>query len=388
MLLQKHLRYDLLFSLLWALSLTACQSQNEPKEKINFQVNFNVINKEGKEEKEILAFWETYLNSDDLVQNHENDWITEKGFSSPSYCLVDIRKMNKKDQVTVIALNKEGDFYRIKTMLSYYNDSLKITRLFYIFNTYVKKVNQQWKLFNVSEYMMSQMEYQKYSNIDFYYSTKHRFDKKIAAQTDSLNHFLAKQFKVQVIDFQYIICKNTEETECMRGFDFSPAQFTPIPYAGSTDINNKIIYAGNDSEFYPHEQVHLYTYQYAENNGTGYHQWADEGIAAFFGGCRGLPLDVHLKALQAFFKENLTLVLSNNINDLDRPLKDGSLVGYYYSLGGLICKKIYEKEGMNGLLDFFANDGSDDAYYAAVKKHLGISKEEFGSKMKEMVLAF
>ena len=61
---------------------------------------------------------------------------------------------------------------------------------------------------------------------------------------------------------------------------------------------------------------------------------------------------------------------------------------YMYTIFGLICKLIYEKEGKKGLLEFVNSGSSEDDVYKAIEKHLGISKNDANQFLRSKILEF
>ena len=148
-------------------------------------------------------------------------------------------------------------------------------------------------------------------------------------------------------------------------------------YGAVTDPINQVIFAGNGTEYYPHEIVHLYTTQFWGEKGNYYHQWFDEGIATLFGGYLGLPLEYHLDKLKSYLNKNHSVEIKD-ISSLQLEINNDFQTVPMYTIGGLICKLIYEKEGMVGLFDLLKSGSSDDDFYHAIEKHLGVKKSDFG----------
>ena len=58
---------------------------------------------------------------------------------------------------------------------------------------------------------------------------------------------------------------------------------------------------------------------------------------------------------------------------------------YHYVLGGLIAKKIVDKGGWSLLKKFMSSGKSDEDYYSAIEKHLGINKSELNEYIREQL---
>ena len=164
----------------------------------------------------------------------------------------------------------------------------------------------------------------------------------------------------------------------IMGYDFTPESHTTSQSGAICNPSNRCIFAGNGTEYYPHEVVHLYTNPLWGKNGFYYHSWFDEGIATLFGGSRGYPLEWHLAKLKTYLEQNQQEALSD-ITKLSTVPNGEFLTEYNYAIGGLICKRIYENKGMEGLFDLLKSGSSDEDFYKAIEKYLGVKKADFGT---------
>jgi hypothetical protein len=197
---------------------------------------------------------------------------------------------------------------------------------------------------------------------------------------DSFNTSASKLFRQFPIKFRYFVCESNAHLSEVFGYEFMPDQYVPNQSGGLCDNGNSIIFAGNGTEYYPHEVVHLYTSKYWSDN--GFHSWFDEGIAAFFGGSRGYPIDWHIQKLKMFLEQHPEQPLSDLFKLTTIPNGE-QMTEYNYAIGGLICKRVYEKEGMNGLFDLLNSGATDDDFYKAIEKHFGVKKADFGTFIRD-----
>jgi hypothetical protein len=162
------------------------------------------------------------------------------------------------------------------------------------------------------------------------------------------------------------------------GYDFSPEQATFYQRGGLTETENDVIFAGNDTEFYPHEVVHLYTHELWGKDGYSFHQWIDEGMAAYFGGYLGHTLEYHLEKMKVYLEKHPNEPL-NDISTFYFKIDEEFHTNFMYEIGGLICKKVHEEEGMEGLFDLLKSGSTDADFYDAVERHFDVKKENFGT---------
>ena len=62
-----------------------------------------------------------------------------------------------------------------------------------------------------------------------------------------------------------------------------------------------------------------------------------------------------------------------------------SETSYHYVLGGLIVRKIFEKGSWSLLSEFMSSGKTDEDYYNAIKKYLGINKSELNDYAREQL---
>jgi hypothetical protein len=124
---------------------------------------------------------------------------------------------------------------------------------------------------------------------------------------------------------------------------------------GIAYANDRMVFSANNSFYYPHEVVHLFTNRYYPN----IHEIIDEGIATYLGGSKEVPY-INLK-------NELGLKVKSYNNDFTKlifeydykyiPLSNGTPI--YYVIGAFICDEIYKIKGLKGL-EQIMNTGYED----------------------------
>lgn len=368
------------------ITITSCKGQENYKspnaDLINFKINYNIIDKEDVHIKKILEFWNRFLNQDDVCNSSDIFWETPLFVKSPSfmYCFMNsFKEQGGKNQITVLSINKiDTETYKLKTIVIYQKDSTKPLMVDYIFDSYIRYKNEEARLICVLDLNMQKLSQKKIGNITYFYDPmNHQFNMTEATLLDKFNLEMSTKFDIPIIPFSYISCINTIDAYNKFGFDFIPEQFVPNQkYAGFTDPISKIIISGNNSEYYSHEVVHLYTRKYAELNNINVHTWVDEGIATFLGGSKGQPLEWHIKKLKKYLSEHIDTDLKD-LNQLHNLPNGEYLTEYPYVIGGLIAKLVYEKEGMEGLLQMLKIENNDEFFFTFLKNKFGVTKDNF-----------
>lgn len=382
------LKIKLLFLIL--LYFVSCQAQEKKivPQKINLQINYNVTNKYNPDAKEILQLWEDFLSKDSLSNPYKQDaidfWLKSDQVPMPNNFLSllrDIKKNTGKSIETVISLIPiTKDTFYLKTMFTYsLVDANKIQlELDNILTVYAIRTNTGFKFMSLPQWYINNWGIKNVGKISYCFAKSHDFDNTQALKLDSFNNKICHLFNSEPLSFTYFIGKNVMDAYQIMGFDFAPDAHTVNQIGAIFNSYNKCIFVGNGAEYYPHEVVHLYTNKFWGKDGFYYHSWFDEGIATLFGGSRGYPLEWHLEKLNFFLEQNPIETL-NDISKLTTVPNGEYMTEYNYAIGGLICKRIYESKGMDGLFDLLKSGSTDEDFYKAIEKHFGVKRADFGT---------
>jgi len=273
--------------LLLFLSL-GCNGQEESQAlgEITFHINSNIKNVEDDYFKEITSTWKSYINEREFVREGNEYWNYD-GMARPDYSYVSllleiyrIVREGKKMQCTFMGLIPvEKDFYLLKTMYSTVDD--EITELNHIISVYVKEKEGKYYFYNGTQYCKHVFQNEKVGDVNYIVHPDHEFNAEDAKKMNEFNVRIAKLFEVDPLEFDYVVANNSGDLGEIMGLNFFSYSYQPVQSGGMTDNFNRIVFAGNNSAYYPHEVVHLYTNAKFPRQ---YHPWVDEGIAAFFGG--------------------------------------------------------------------------------------------------------
>ena len=353
------------------------------QDKIKLTLNFNVF-KDKEEQKEILRIWEEFLNRDFRVVDDANlrYWVTSERFFAPNRFLSDLYTVKanlKYSQITVVGLFPVGkDTFNLKTMFSSTYDSGKKHQLEYIYSVYVIKTGEGFKFMSSPQWYFDHWEKKDVGSISYCFDKNRPFNPQLGVRLDSFNRSMSRLFKSDVQLPIYFVGKNVFEAYQFMGYDYNAEQATFSQQGAYTESLQKIVFAGNGTEYYPHEIVHLYTGLFWGKDDIYYHQWFNEGIAVFLGGYQGYPVEWHLKKLKKYLDEHPQEPL-NDISTFYFTVDGEYRTNFMYEIGGLICKRIYEAKGMDGLFDLLKSGSTDDDFYKAIEKHFGVKKANFGT---------
>jgi hypothetical protein len=369
------------------------QTQNK-EEILNIKLlsNFNVLNYT-QDEKDIIKLWEEVLNKDfrQITEDDLKYWFPSEQFKIPIRFMAFLngfKSATKTGQATVIALFPIGnDTFLLKTMFNSTYGTEKKMQLEYIYSVHVVKTNQGFKFLSLPQVYYKNWNKKTVGGITYCYDKGRVFNEQWAIKMDSFNIAMSQLFKTNKQAPIYFIGKNVFEAHQIMGYDFSPEQATMHQIGAVTQPENNVIFAGNDTEYYPHEMVHLYTREFWGKDDFYFHQWIDEGLAVYLGGYLGKPLEHHLKVMKAFVEKHPEEPL-NDISTFYFKVDNEFNTNFMYEIGGLICKRVYEKEGMTGIFDLLKSGNTDEDFYKAVEKHFNVKKENFGAFIRKELESF
>jgi len=356
---------------------------NKNKYGFKYLVDKNVTNAKEKNEKEIIHLFKEYLKSETFRQKENPYWDFE-GMNIPDDFLWPLGMYNLNDRTPPIQCKIIGifpvkyEYFALKSVFSHLDENNEI-QIDNIITVYAKKIKDGFKLSSSTQYHRKIWDKRIIDNVTYYIHPEHKFNEVEAKKMSKFNDSISSLFEIPPLKFDYFTSNYSREIVQVLGHDYMPRMYRPEQTGGIADINNNIIYAGNNSEYYPHELVHLYINEKANNYR---HFLIEEGIATLFGGSSGYSLEWHLRKLNEFLSENPEYNL-DTIDKLKTDIPNGEyLTDFRYVVGGLICKNIYDKEGMEGLFNAMESGRTNKDFYNLVLKKLDVKKENFGKYIK------
>jgi hypothetical protein len=120
------------------------------------------------------------------------------------------------------------------------------------------------------------------------------------------------------------------------------------------------------------------------------HIWINEGLATYLGGS-GISLDKHLYYLGLDLKKHTEYDLNNFLN-YDYKSIDGVTkliwTNYRFTIGGLICKLVYEKKGITSLKKLLSSSSNDQLLYQTVCKELTIQQKDLNKYLRQEIYKY
>ena len=202
---------------------------------------------------------------------------------------------------------------------------------------------------------------------------------------NEFNLAMAEEFNVEPLEFAYFVANNARDIARVWGYEYMNRMYNPSGKGGIASWQNMIIYSGNNSSYFPHELVHLYTFHVVPKYP---HFWVGEGIATFYAGTSTYSFQGHMQKLKEFLAANPDYDLSD-ISKLNKTIPNGEHASdFRYVIGAFLMKKIYDKEGVDGLIESLEYGTSDDDFFQLLSDKLGVTRDTFDPYIKEEVNKF
>lgn len=382
------MRKQIYFYSLWIgiLLIPITTIAQEEDNGIDFYVDQSVINANDSDEKKIINLWKSYISSDQYKVRDSVYWSYDK-MIIPDYFMwplntTTLLSRTPKLQCKVIGIFPvENGYYNLKGSFSHVDEN-GVAQLDGIVSVFAKKFNGKYLLVSSSQYFSEVWQKEQVGAITYYVHPEHKFDRKEAERMRKFNQEMAEKFEMEPLQFEYFVTNYARQIVRLWGHDYMPKMYIPAQSGGVADIENRIVYAGNNSEYYPHEVVHLYTYAKVT---TRTHFFIQEGIATYLAGSGGKDFKWHVHKLASFLKENPDFQM-NDLDALDDYIPNGEhMTDFRYVIGGLICQAIDEKSGVRGLISALETGTSNQEFFRLIKVKLGVERKDFENYIRLLV---
>ena len=361
-------------------------SQTENAESvggIDFYIHEEVTNANGEIEQQLIELWQNYISDGNFQDINSPYWSFENmKVPDENFWAIGIENFKEKEykvQCKIIGIFEvENGYWSLISSFSHLDESEEM-HLDVISSVYAKKIDDQYLLISSAEYLKSVFEHHKVGNINYYVHPFHKIKLAEAEQMNEFNLEMAKEFGVEPLEFDYFAASNARDISRTWGYEYMNRMYNPSGKGGVASWRNMTIYSGNNSSYYPHELVHLYTYHVIPKDP---HFWVGEGIATFYAGTSTYSFNGHMLKLKQFLEKNSEYDLSD-ISKLKKTIPNGEHASdLRYVVGGLLMMNIYKKEGVKGLVEALQYGTSDEDFYQLIEDKLEVTKDEFDVYIK------
>lgn len=209
-----------------------------------------------------------------------------------------------------------------------------------ILNVNAVRENDRWVLQNTIYDLMEGWNKKQYKYLNYYYPAGYTFNEQLAEKSILYCDSVAKLLNINSVDhFSFFICDNADRMGQLFGYEFYYLNYT----TGLTIKWRKEIYSSKNSEFYPHEFMHM-VFSTINNDSINY--IIEEGLACFLGELGTEKYNTQIMSLAKDYLSNKpTYTFDNLMNN------SAEWNGYQtaYPLGSILAEIVYEKKGYEGL---------------------------------------
>ncbi len=200
--------------------------------------------------------------------------------------------------------------------------------------------NGSWVLQNTIVDYIDNWNTKTHKYLKYQFPQGYPFNPELAEKSIKHCDSIAQILNVDNIDtFTYFICNNADEMGELFGYEYYYLNYTK----GLTVKWRKEIYSSNNSEYYPHEFMHMI---FNSVNSDSISYLIEEGLACFLGeyGTEKYKTQIN-KLAYDYLNQKPTYTFDNLLNNV------ASWNGYQtaYPVGSILAEIVYEKSGYIGL---------------------------------------
>lgn len=261
---------------------------------------------------------------------------------------------------TVFFARQRGPYVQLKTLFPSV-DSAGRVGVWAITNHYVAV--QDTTLYFIPTLELDREQYRTVTNrnITYHFPKTTPFSKQ---QSDSMLKklaFIEQQWGFQPVQMDYYFAADKEALARMRGLDYVLAMDDPYP-SGISLIENKTIFCEGLGEAYLHEVLHQYF------NPRYEHSPLNHGLIYYLAGGYGYSFDWMINRMNEYLRQ----YPETDLTHFEDLLVKDKMLHIDYTVNGLLCKMIDEKEGVAGLKRALAYKTVDEVF----EREFGITKKD------------
>ena len=242
-----------------------------------------------------------------------------------------------------------------------------------ITRVYAVKENGQWRLKNALPMITANWQQKTVGKITFIYPSEHNFNLELALDAAAFCDDVSKKYQLNDWQpFDYYITKNGDELGELLGFDFFFTGYT----TGKAMVESRILLSGIDSEWYPHEFIHMMVEDKPR------HKLIDEGFATWLGGAMGKTFEEGAWILAEQLSANQTITIYDILNNW------GNEYSAFYTAGAIICNMAYEKGGVPSIKKLLDATPEDEALFQAVCELLEESRKNLETEFRQAAMKY
>lgn len=334
------------------------------------------IDQSNTENQKIIQILSNFLETKNTSLTQNQNWL-ESDFEKYIYPYKDIYKIERSKhgenyfKPTLMEIIKVSENKKIlKIGFVGTNTETEETTIRAIYNIVTTRVETDWKLQRAIEFQTKDWTKINKESITYYLPERKRPNEKEMKMQKKDIEFICDFFNTNSIDIIYYSCDTPKQLFETKGFDYLPNMYFSET-GGMVDYGN-IIYSGNNSEYYTHEIVHIYTKKLFPS----IQPILNEGIATYIGGSGKYNYDWHREKFKVYLNES-EVEIANHLQPYERFYIDNE-TPIPYMIGALICERTLRKYGKEGLMNLL---GSEKELWDNLNDY-GLTKENLTNEIK------
>lgn len=364
---------------IFILCFISCNVTGQGKQKY-LHVNPTVYLALDEEQNKFISFLENFFSTEWEHEKFENMLLQPMDVLHGIYDIYWELLDYPYFKPTLLALQNVSEAKTIAKVSFTYPTEDEFSYVFATYNFMIHETEEGLKLSNIFEHQISNWKSVKKEGNTYYTAATRKFNFESINKMNRFNTEMASYFNTKPIQFAYYTCKDMEEAYSLRGYDYESSMYYNGGIGAFAYPRYNSIFSANNTEYYPHELVHLYTYKLFSNK----HRSMDEGLAGYLGGSLNLDFEDSMIALKAYLNENEVDLFAYAFLDIDKditverkPIEDliFAFLCYY-------TEKEYGKESLFELMD---SGRTNEDLLLALEKNIGLNKENFNAKIKEEI---
>ena len=359
-----------------AMMLFPCFVFSQPKRNFYDKMvvfNYTAVDTSDSDIRSVADVWKKYLQNrlfgfarkiDTAGYNYWNE--EEKQLYNDPDLILGIDPYLNYSQTNILSIKPiQQGFFKIMNVKGWVDDSSGKFITQAIFYVLAKKVKDNFKLFNYFYLDKENLIKTKIRNVCYYYPADYKFDKRNALSFVNFEDSLSTLFN-STVPKELIYLVDKDKDTLLNHFGFIYYGGLGLGKHSGKFIYKENIIISSVKENHRHELVHYFT-KIMNPDVIGFF---DEGLATYFGGNLGNPLQWHLNHISRYIKDkpDLDLTDENKFGYIDAKTNPP------YVLGAVIIKYTIDQYGFSKVLALLKYSGKQNSYSDVIEKELGIKK--------------
>ena len=241
-----------------------------------------------------------------------------------------------------------------------------------IYNVVANKVGNQVYFSKYLDLIIKNWKTVQRNNIKYYISPAKTINEEEVEKQHQDIIKISEFFDIEPFQITYYSTISPKELFELKGFEYHPMMY--VDRSGGFAIGKDIILSANNSEYYTHEAVHLYTTKLFPNIDP----YLDEGIATYFGGSGKFDFEWQKGKLKQFLTQNPDFKIEDHLDPYERIYFENE-TPILYILAGSICERTIRIYGKKKLFNIFKSKKD----LVKILEEVGLSRSNINQELRK-----